>query len=115
MNLSCVPLNSTRSVEGQRRSFILICRDEVCCSCGVAIPSAGRSFLRAAKYRLTLAAPKVEAVCIMRTPVALLILCAALALPACAQFTTPSQADQATPVDIPNQAPDMVCFGEGPN
>ena len=23
--------------------------------------------------------------------------------------------DQATPVDIPNKAPDMVCFGEGPN
>ena len=28
---------------------------------------------------------------------------------------TPGQADSATPVDIPNKAPDMVCFGEGPN
>ncbi len=51
----------------------------------------------------------------MRIPVALLILCSALSLPAWAQFTTPQQADQATPVDIPNKAPDMVCFGEGPN
>ncbi len=51
----------------------------------------------------------------MRIPVAVLILCSALTLSAHAQFTTPSQADQATPVDIPNKAPDMVCFGEGPN
>lgn len=37
------------------------------------------------------------------------------AIPVNAQFETPQQADQATPVDIPNKAPDMVCFGEGPN
>src|SRR6185369_14919417 len=51
----------------------------------------------------------------MRMIVALLILCSAFTLPASAQFMTPGQSDQATPVDIPNKAPDMVCFGEGPN
>jgi hypothetical protein len=50
----------------------------------------------------------------MRIP-ALLILCCAVALPVSAQFTTPQQADKATPVDIPKNAPDMVCFGEGPD
>jgi uncharacterized membrane protein len=51
----------------------------------------------------------------LRISALLLMLLAALALPAAAQFTTPNQAARATPVDIPNQAPDMVCFGEGPN
>ena len=38
------------------------------------------------------------------------------ALLASAQFTTPDQANQqAKPVDIPNKAPDLVCFGEGPD
>ncbi len=40
----------------------------------------------------------------------------AMSLPAAAQFTTPDQANkQATPVDIPQNAPDMVCFGESPD
>jgi uncharacterized membrane protein len=51
----------------------------------------------------------------MRIAVALLLLSFTSVLPAHAQFTTPQQADQATPVDIPTKAPDMVCFGEGPN
>jgi uncharacterized membrane protein len=48
---------------------------------------------------------------------ALLFFCSALltTLPASGQYTTPDQTKRATPVDIPNKAPDMVCFGEGPN
>lgn len=51
----------------------------------------------------------------MRISLATLIVCSAVTLAAHAQYMTPGQADQATPVDIPNKAPDMVCFGEGPN
>jgi len=51
----------------------------------------------------------------MRTSALMLLLFAAFSLPAAAQFTTPDQTKRSTPVDIPNQAPDMVCFGEGPN
>ncbi len=51
----------------------------------------------------------------MRIFAILLLALSGLAVSAHAQFMTPGQADQATPVDIPNQAPDMVCFGEGPN
>jgi uncharacterized membrane protein len=51
----------------------------------------------------------------MRIFAILLLTLSALAVSAHAQFMTPGQADQATPVDIPNKAPDMVCFGEGPN
>lgn len=52
----------------------------------------------------------------LRITALLVMLFALFTLPAAAQFTTPQQADaQATPVDIPNKAPDMVCFGEGPD
>jgi uncharacterized membrane protein len=51
----------------------------------------------------------------LRIAALLLIALSALTLPAAAQFTTPDQTKRATPVDIPNKAPDMVCFGEGPN
>jgi uncharacterized membrane protein len=51
----------------------------------------------------------------MRNTALILILFAASALSAAAQYTTPDQAARATPVDVPNKAPDMVCFGEGPN
>lgn len=54
----------------------------------------------------------------MRIYELLLLFCCllAIAVPATAQFMTPDQANaQATPVDIPNKAPDMVCFGEGPD
>jgi len=54
----------------------------------------------------------------MRTLPLLLILCACVFLVAPvahAQFMTPDQANaQATPVDAPNNAPDMVCFGNNP-
>lgn len=52
----------------------------------------------------------------LRISALLLVLLAAFALPASAQFLTQDQANaQAVPVDAPNKAPDMVCFGEGPN
>jgi uncharacterized membrane protein len=51
----------------------------------------------------------------LRIAAIVLIALSGLAVPAAAQFTTPDQTKRATPVDIPNKAPDMVCFGEGPN